>query len=83
MPLVTLRVDDTTKSRMDRLEGINWSEILREKIREVIDRETRRNRIQAVRTMDRLRRKPAPGWDSTAFIRQTRDSRYGPRRDRR
>src|SRR5437762_4819378 len=83
VPLVTLRVDDKMKHEMDRLEGINWSEILRGTIREVLDRETRRNRLEAARSMDRLRRKARPGWDSTAFIRGVRDSRYGPGRHRR
>src|SRR5947209_616322 len=32
MPLVTLRVDPETKARMDRLEAVNWSEILRVRI---------------------------------------------------
>src|SRR5207249_3317351 len=82
-PLVTMRVDDKMKHEMDRLEGINWSEILRGTIREVLDRETRRNRLEAARSMDRLRRRARPGWDSTAFIRGVRDSRYGPGRHRR
>ena len=57
MPLVTVRVDEETKTRMESLEGINWSRVLREKIAEVLDRETRRNRMEALRSMDRLRRK--------------------------
>ena len=83
MPLVTVRVDDETKARMERLEGVNWSQVLRERIFEVLDRESRKNRIEALRSIDRLRRKAPPGWDSTAFIRKMRDTRYGPRRDRR
>ncbi len=83
MPLVTLKVDPETKARMDRLETINWSRVLRERILEVLDREARKNRMEALRSIDRLRRKPAPGWDSTTFIRRTRETRYGPRGDRR
>jgi len=78
VPLVTVRVDEELKTRMDRLEGINWSQILRERILEVLDREARRNRMEALRGMERLFRKPAPGWDSTAFIKELRRSRYGP-----
>src|SRR5207249_10886836 len=83
VPLVTLRVDDKMKHEMDRLEGIHWSEILRGTIREVLDRETRRNRVEAARSTDRLRRKAPPGGDSTALTRGVRDSRYGPGRPRR
>ncbi len=83
MPLVTLRVDPETKARMDRLEAVNWSRVLRERIFEVLDREARKNRMQALRSIDRLRRKPASGWDSTKFIRRARETRYGPRGDRR
>lgn len=83
MPLVTFRVDAETKEKMDRYEGVNWSQVLREKIEEVLGREARRNRMEALRSMDRLRRKPLPGWDSTAFIRKMRESRYGPRGHRR
>ncbi len=83
MPLVTLRVDPETKARMDRLEAVNWSEILRERIFEVLERESRKNRMEALRLMEKLSRKSPPGWDSTAFIRQMRETRYGPRSRRR
>lgn len=83
MPLLTVRVDDETKARMDRIQGINWSEVVRERIEEVLDREARKNRIEALKIMERLSRKSPPGWDSTAFIRRMRDTRYGPRRGRR
>lgn len=83
MPLVTFRVDEETKAKMGQLEGINWSQVLREKILEVLDRESRKNRMEALRLMEKLSRKSPPGWDSTAFIRKMRDTRYGPRRGRR
>jgi len=60
VPLVTVRVDEETKKRMESLERINWSRVLREKIAEVLERETRRNRMEALRSMDRLRRKSPP-----------------------
>lgn len=80
MPLVTIRVDDETKAQMERLENVNWSQVLRERIFEVLDREARRNRMEALRSMERLYRKAKPGWDSTKFIREMREKRYGPRR---
>lgn len=83
MPLVTVRVDEETKARMEQLEFVNWSRELRERILEVLDREGRKNRIAALRIMEKLARKPAPGWDSVAFLRETRETRYGPRHRRR
>lgn|GEM_PF-226780 len=83
VPLVTVRVDEETKRRMERLESVNWSEVLRERISEVLERETRKNRMEALRIMERLYRKPHPGWDSTRFIREMRESRYGKGRRRR
>ena len=83
VPLITVRVDDETKAKMDRIEGINWSKILREHIREVLERESRKNRIEALRIMEKLSTKSPPGWDSTAFIRRMRDTRYGPGHRRR
>ena len=83
MPLVTVRVDGETKARMDRLENLNWSRILRERIFEVLERESRKNRMEALRMMEKLSRKSPPGWDSTAFIRKMRETRYGPSSGRR
>ncbi len=80
MPLVTLRVDEETKAKMERMQAVNWSEVLREKIQEVLERESRKNRMEALRIMERLSRKSPPGWDSTEFIRRMRDARYGPGR---
>ncbi len=54
MPLVTVRVDDETKAKMDRLENLNWSQILRERIFEVLERESRKNRMEALRSMEKL-----------------------------
>jgi len=83
VPLVTVRVDGETKARMDRLENLNWSRILRERIFEVLERESRKNRMEALRLMEKLSRKSPPGWDSTAFIRKMRETRYGPSSGRR
>ena len=80
MPLVTVRVDEETKERMEQVHGVNWSQVLRERIQQVLDQESRKNRMEALRIMERLSRKSPPGWDSTAFIRRMRDSRYGPGR---
>ena len=42
MATITVRVDDELKRKMDELKDVNWSEVIREKIREVIEEEERR-----------------------------------------
>jgi len=80
---VTVRVDAETKAKMDRLKNLDWSQILRERISEILERDSRKNRMEAQRSMERLSRKSPPGWDSTAFIRKMRETRYRPRSSRR
>ncbi len=79
MPLVTVRVDDEMKQRMDGV-SINWSDAIRTAISEILQRDTRKNRIRAAQLTDRIRIRAPKGWDSTKVIRAWRDARYGPRR---
>jgi len=81
MPLVTVRVDDALKQQMDRVP-INWSDAIRSAIEEILQRETRKNRIRAAQLTDRIRIPAPKGWDSTKVIRAWRDARYGPGRRR-
>lgn len=81
MPLVTVRVDDALKERMDALP-INWSEALREAIGRILEERMRRNRVRAVQLMDHIRVAAPRGFDSTRFIRELREARHGPRRGR-
>lgn len=77
LAIVTVRVDDATKRKMERLRGVNWSEVARaafvERIQEAefwkpADVAGMR---KAAEEMDRLRRK-VEGWDSTDEIRRWR-----------
>ncbi len=79
MPVVTVRVDDDLKRKMEEFRGVNWSEVTRaaieEKIREIelwrpIDPEALRKASQRT---DALRRK-IEGWESTVEIRRWRDN---------
>lgn len=78
MPLITVRVDERTKRRMDEL-SLNWSEAIRKEISRVLEEETRKNRVRAAQIAVRIRMPAAKGWDSTKVIRAWRDARYGPR----
>ncbi|BFH74076.1 hypothetical protein SJAV_20200 [Sulfurisphaera javensis] len=42
MAIISIRVDDDLKKKMDELSYINWSEVIRSKIKEVIEEEERK-----------------------------------------
>jgi len=80
MDVVSARIDKDTRHRMKRLPHINWSQVIREAIREKIRGEERslhmdpRELREAARITD-LVRAPSPGWDSTEEIRRWRERR--------
>jgi len=72
--MVTVRVDERLKQEMEKLNYINWSEV----IREVVEREIKeggRNIAEAVLLNERLRKKPPKDWDSTRIIKAWRQRR--------
>lgn len=83
MPVITVRIDEATHDAMQRHREINWSEVIRDRIGEVLDRRSRRNKLKALMIAEELSRKPPAGYDSTKTIRYWRDQRYGPNRGRR
>jgi len=46
MPTISIRIDDELKRKMDELSYINWGEVIRRKIEEVIKEEERKKRIK-------------------------------------
>ncbi|BCU69594.1 hypothetical protein [Stygiolobus caldivivus] len=44
MPIISIRVDEKLKQRMDELSYINWSEVIRRKIEEVIEEEEKKRK---------------------------------------
>ena len=83
MPVITVRIDEATREAMQRHREINWSQAIRDRIREVLDAGVRRNKLKALLIAKELSRKPPAGYDSTKTIRYWRDHRYGPIRRRR
>ena len=83
MSVITVRVDAETRKAMRRHRDINWSEVIRQRIRETLVRRSRRNKLKAVLIAEELSRKPPEGYDSTKVIRYWREQLYGPRRGRR
>jgi hypothetical protein len=80
MRVIAIRLDAETENAMKGVRGINWSEVLRRRIREVSRQHIRKNKINAVLVSEELSRRPAGGYDSTRAIRDWRDRRPGVRR---
>ncbi|MEM0024843.1 MAG: type II toxin-antitoxin system ParD family antitoxin [Thermofilaceae archaeon] len=77
MAVVSVRVSDELKRRMEKLRHVNWSEVLRQAIVRILEEEEGRNLALAVLLNERIRKKAPEGWDSTEFLRRWRDGRYG------
>jgi metal-responsive CopG/Arc/MetJ family transcriptional regulator len=44
MPTISIRIDEELKKKMEELSHINWSEVIRKKIEEVIEEEMKRKK---------------------------------------
>jgi len=77
MPVISVRVSDDIKRRMERFKHINWSEVIRRAIVKVLEEEERRNLAKAVLLNERIRKKAPKGWSSVEVIRYWREHRYG------
>ncbi|MEM2849524.1 MAG: hypothetical protein QXI36_04525 [Candidatus Bathyarchaeia archaeon] len=74
MSLITVRIDDDIKRRMKRLKHINWSEIVREAILEVLSREEERDLARAVLLNESNVVIPDEGYSSIEVIRRWRET---------
>jgi metal-responsive CopG/Arc/MetJ family transcriptional regulator len=81
MEVVSIRVDEQLKRRMERLGQVNWSEVIRTAISVKVQEEERRERrivpeslMRAKGLTDKLRR-PSRGWSSVEEIRKWRNQR--------
>jgi metal-responsive CopG/Arc/MetJ family transcriptional regulator len=84
MTIITIRIDEKLKKKMDKMKHINWSEVVRQAISNLIDKEeSMRSRRQinlervmkAAREQDKLRAKTTGSWSGTEEIRKWRDLR--------
>lgn len=75
MAVITVRIDDETKKRMERVK-INWSEYIRNAIRAKLEEEEGRNLAVAVSLNEKLRRKSRGGPTVEEIIREFRDGRH-------
>ncbi len=74
MANISVRVDDETKKEMEKLKQVNWSEIIREAIKNRIDQEFQNNLAKAVLSNEKIRKKAPEGYDSTNIIRKSTPS---------
>lgn len=78
MAIITLRVDDELKKKMEELKEVNWSEVARQAIREKIIETELWQPVnisllkEASADTDALRR-TIRGWESTTEIRKWRE----------
>jgi len=84
MAIVTVRLDEKLKAKMEKLRHVNWSEIIRSAIAERISLEESLAGArsinfdllrEAVRDQDRLRSKTSGGWSGSEEIRKWRELR--------
>jgi len=77
--VVSFRIDKKLKEKMEKLRHINWSEVVRQAIQEVIEREEARMRPKDVERIKRaaLRSQALSrrieGWSSVEEIRRWRE----------
>lgn len=73
MEIFSVRIDKQTREEMKKLSHINWSEVVRQSIREVIEKEKQKNIARAVLLNEKVRKNAPKGWDTTEIIRRWRD----------
>lgn len=77
MAVISVRISDEIKKRMEKLKHINWSEVIRRAIIEVLEEEEGRNLARAVLLNEKVRKRAPEGWSSVEVIRFWREHRYG------
>ncbi len=75
MPVISVRINNELKKKMERFPYINWSEVIRQELIKIVEMLERRNLAEALLINEKVRKKSAI--DSTKIIRVWRDSRYG------
>jgi len=74
MALIKVRVDEELKKRMSRFKNVNWSEVARRAILDVLKREEERNLATALLLNERNIIKPEEGFSSVKVIRRWREA---------
>ncbi|MCD6464891.1 hypothetical protein J7L27_00785 [Candidatus Bathyarchaeota archaeon] len=75
MAVITVRIDEETKRLMKQIK-INWSDFIRNAIKDKIEEERRRNLAKAILINERLRRKSRGEPRAEEIIRMFREEQY-------
>jgi Arc/MetJ-type ribon-helix-helix transcriptional regulator len=75
MTVITVRINEEIKKMMNKI-NINWSEFIREAIRNKIEEERSKNLAKAVLINERIRKKSKGEMKAEEIIRKFRDKRY-------
>ncbi|MEW6069828.1 MAG: hypothetical protein AB1485_04360, partial [Candidatus Thermoplasmatota archaeon] len=62
MVTISVRVDEELLKEMRKLPHINWSEVVRNALRERAEREKVRDIVRAITVTEKLRKKAKKGW---------------------
>jgi Arc/MetJ-type ribon-helix-helix transcriptional regulator len=54
MPTISIRIDEKLKKKMDELSYINWNEVIRRKIEEVVEEEERKRMEKKKKDLKRI-----------------------------
>jgi len=76
MTVFSVRIDEETRRLMEKVK-INWSEFIRNAIRNRVMEEERKNLAKAVLITERIRRKSAGEARAEEIVRRFRDERRG------
>ncbi|MEM2084119.1 MAG: hypothetical protein QXY18_00525 [Nitrososphaerota archaeon] len=75
MTVITVRINEEIKKMMKKID-INWSEFIREAIKNKIEEEKRKNLAKAVLINEKIRKKSKGEMKAEEIIRKFRDKRY-------
>jgi len=76
MTVFSVRIDEETRKLMEKVK-INWSEFIRNAIRNRVMEEERKNLAKAVLITERIRKKSAGEAKAEEIVRRFRDERRG------
>jgi len=76
MTVFSVRIDEETRKLMEKVK-INWSEFIRNAIRNRVMEEERKNLAKAVLITERVRKKSAGEARAEEIVRRFRDERRG------
>jgi hypothetical protein len=74
MPLVTVKVDEELKRKMGKFRHINWSEVIRQSIIDIVESREEGNLAKAILLNEEYVIVPEEGYSSTELIRELRES---------